>query len=144
MVDYLRLDIGERSPSVVTVIVEIPKGSTNKYEYDKKRNIFKRDRSLFSPVHYPTDYGFVPETLAEDGDPLDILVFGPAPTFSGCVYEAVPIGLIQMIDQGLADEKILAIPAEDPRFLGISEYTEVQPHLLRDRAVLLCIQVPRG
>ncbi len=132
MTDYLRLDIGDESPSTVTVVIEIPKDSTNKYEYDKKRNVFKLDRSLFSPVHYPTDYGFIPQTLAEDGDPLDILVLGEAPTFPGCVYEALPIGLFRMVDQGVADEKILATAAGNPRFAGISDVTSVQPHLLKE------------
>jgi inorganic pyrophosphatase len=132
MTDYLRLDIGDHSPTSVSVVIEIPKDSTNKYEYDKKRNIFKLDRSLFSPVHYPTDYGFVPQTLAEDGDPLDILVLGVAPTFPGCVYEAVPIGLFRMLDQGIADEKVLAFAAGNPRFAGISDFAAVQPHLLKE------------
>jgi inorganic pyrophosphatase len=132
MTDYLRLDIGEHSPTSVAVVIEIPKYSTNKYEYDKKRNVFKLDRSLFSPVHYPTDYGFVPQTLAEDGDPLDILVLGETPTFPGCVYEAIPIGLFRMLDQGVPDEKVLAFAAGDPRFAGISNFAAVQPHLLKE------------
>ena len=132
MTDYLRLDIGDRSPSAVTVVVETPKGSTNKYEYDKKRHVFKLDRSLFSPVFYPTDDGFNPETLAEDGDPLDILILGEAPTFPGCVYEAEPIGLFRMVDQGISDEKVLAIASGNPRFQGIREFTDVQPHLLKE------------
>lgn len=74
MTDYLRLEIGDDAPNIVTVVIEIPRDSSNKYEYDKRRHVFKLDRTLCSPVHYPTDYGFNPQTLAEDGDPLDILV----------------------------------------------------------------------
>ncbi|WP_263356724.1 inorganic diphosphatase [Acidicapsa ligni] len=132
MPDYLRLEIGDESPKIVTVVIEIPRDSTNKYEYDKKRHVFKLDRTLFSPVHYPADYGFIPQTLAEDGDPLDILVLGEHPTFPGCVYDALPIGLFRMIDQGVPDEKILAYATGNPRFHGTKEYSEVQPHILKE------------
>lgn len=130
MTDYLTLPIGEQSPEIVTAVVEIPQGSVNKYEYDKKLHVFRLDRNLFSPVHYPGDYGFVPRTLAEDGDPLDILILGDAPTFPGCVYDARPIGLFEMLDQGIRDEKVLAYATGNPRFSRIHNYTEVQPHIL--------------
>lgn len=132
MTDYLNLPIGEKSPEIVTAVVEIPQGSVNKYEYDKKLNVFRLDRNLHSPVHYPGDYGFVPRTLAEDGDPLDILILGDAPTFPGCVYDARPIGLFEMLDQGVRDEKVLAYATGNPRFSSIQNYTEVQPHMLRE------------
>jgi inorganic pyrophosphatase len=132
MTDYLRLDIGDAAPSIVTVVIEIPRDSTNKYEYDKKRNVFKLDRNLYSPVHYPADYGFIPQTLAEDGDPLDILVLGEHPTFAGCVYDAHPIGLFRMIDQGVSDEKVLAYGTGNPRFRGTKEYTDIQHHILKE------------
>lgn len=132
MTDYLRLDIGDDAPDIVTVVIEIPRESTNKYEYDKKRNVFELDRNLYSPVHYPSDYGFIPQTLAEDGDPLDILILGEHPTFPGCVYEAHPIGLFRMVDQGISDEKILAYGTGNPRFAGTKEYTEIQPHILKE------------
>lgn len=132
MTDYLTLEIGDDSPQIVTVVIEIPRGSSNKYEYDKKRHVFKLDRNLYSPVLYPADYGFIPQTLAEDGDPLDILVLGEQPTFPGCVYDAQPIGLFRMIDQGVDDEKILAYATGNPRFRGTSEYTEIQPHILKE------------
>jgi inorganic pyrophosphatase len=132
MQDYLRLDIGEQSPSTVTAVIEIPKDCTNKYEYDKKRHVFKLDRNLYSPVHYPQDYGFIPQTLAEDGDPLDILIIGETPTFPGCVYDARPIGIFRMTDQGVNDEKILAIAPGNPRFHETVDYAEVQPHILRE------------
>jgi inorganic pyrophosphatase len=132
MTDYLRLPIGEQSPEIVTAVIEIPQGSVNKYEYDKKLNVFRLDRNLFSPVHYPGDYGFVPKTLAEDGDPLDILILGDAPTFPGCVYDARPIGLFEMLDQGVRDEKILACATGNPRFSGIHDFAQIQPHVLRE------------
>lgn len=130
MTDYLDLPIGEQTPDVVTAVIEIPQGCINKYEYDKKLRVFRLDRNLHSPVHYPGDYGFVPRTLAEDGDPLDILILGDAPTFPGCIYPARPIGLFEMLDQGIRDEKILAVATGNPRFSGIQNYTEVQPHIL--------------
>ena len=130
MTDYLDLPIGTQTPDVVTAVIEIPQGCINKYEYDKKLHVFRLDRNLHSPVHYPGDYGFVPQTLAEDGDPLDILILGDAPTFPGCIYHARPIGLFEMLDQGIRDEKILACATGNPRFSGIQNYTEVQPHIL--------------
>jgi inorganic pyrophosphatase len=132
MTDYLRLEIGDDAPNVVTAVIEIPRDSVNKYEYDKKRNIFRLDRNLFSPVLYPADYDFIPQTLAEDGDPLDILVLGEHPTFPSCVYDAQPIGLFRMIDQGVRDEKILAYATGNPRFHGTTDYAEVQPHILKE------------
>ncbi len=134
MTDYLNLPIGDNAPDTVTAVIEIPQGSTNKYEYDKKLKVFRLDRNLHSPVHYPGDYGFIPCTLAEDGDPLDILVLGDAPTFPGCIYTARPIGLFEMLDQGTRDEKILAYATGNPRFSSIQNYTDVQPHILREIA----------
>ena len=132
MTDYLDIPIGDQAPEIVTAVIEIPQGSVNKYEYDKKLHVFRLDRNLYSPVHYPGDYGFIPRTLDEDGDPLDILVLGDAPTFPGCVYLARPIGLFEMLDQGIRDEKILAYATGNPRFSSIHNYKDVQPHILRE------------
>ena len=132
MTDYLDLPIGNLSPEVVTVVIEIPLDGTNKYEYDKQLHVFKLDRNLHSPVHYPGDYGFIPRTHAEDGDPLDILVLGDSPTFPGCIYNARPIGLFEMLDQGVPDEKIVAYATGNPRFLDIDSYTQVPQHVLRE------------
>jgi len=132
MTDYLRLGIGKHSPEIVTAVIEIPQGSSNKYEYDKRWQVFRLDRNLHSPVLYPSDYGFIPQTLAEDGDPLDIMVLGEKPTFPGCVYDAFPIGLFRMLDQGQPDEKVLAYATGNPRFRGLREYTEIQSHLLKE------------
>ena len=115
-----------------TVIIEIPKGSRNKYEYDAKRRVLKFDRMLFSAVHYPSDYGFIPQTLAMDGDPLDALVLVWEPTFPGCLIEAKPIGLFKMWDEKGSDEKILCIPINDPLWNHIRTLKEVSPHLLKE------------
>jgi inorganic pyrophosphatase len=117
---------------VLPVMIEVPKGSRNKYEYDKERQRIRFDRLLFSPVHYPTDYGFFEETLALDGDPLDALVLVWEPTFPGCLIEARPVGLFQMSDEKGPDEKILCVPIHDPHWSGITSLDEVPRHLLRE------------
>lgn len=132
MPDYTRLPIGSRAPQLVNAIIEIPKGSVNKYEYDKELHVFRLDRTLFSPVHYPGDYGFIPCTLGRDGDPLDILVLLEAATFPGCVIEVRPIGVLRMIDQGKHDEKILAVAESDPLYREVNDYPQMFPHTLRE------------
>jgi len=134
MTNYLDLPVGKQIPDIVTAVIEIPQGGINKYEYDKKLHVFRLDRNLHSPVHYPGDYGFIPQTLAEDGDPLDILILGDAPAFPGCVYEARVIGLFEMLDQGIRDEKVLAYASGNPRFSTIENYTEVPSHILLEVA----------
>lgn len=134
MTDYLEIPLGDKEPDIVTAVIEIPQDAVNKYEYDKKLHVFRLDRNLHSPVHYPGDYGFLPCTLAEDGDPLDVLVLGDAPTFTGCIYSVRPIGLFQMLDQGIPDEKILACATGNPRLASVQNYTEIQPHILREVA----------
>src|ERR671935_3104835 len=116
MTNYLTLPVGDSAPAEVNAVVEIPRGERNKYEYDKKLHVFRLDRNLYSPVHYPGDYGFIPSTLSEDGDPLDVLVLVDAPSFPGCLIEVRPIGLLEMLDQGVRDEKILAVAQNDPRY----------------------------
>lgn len=117
---------------VLTVMIEIPKGSRNKYEYDKVNKVIKFDRMLFSSVHYPSDYGFIPDTLAEDGDPLDVLVLVSEPTFSGCMIDVRPIGLFKMWDEKGPDEKILCVPIRDPLWNHIKDLDGVAPHLLKE------------
>lgn len=119
-------------PDVVRVVVEVPKGSRNKYEYDRKTRRIKLDRVLFSAVHYPADYGFIMNTLAEDGDEVDILVLIDEPTFPGCLIEAKPIGVLKMRDEKGNDNKILAVPLKDPRWHHIEDIHEVPPHLLTE------------
>ena len=120
------------SSNILPVMIEIPKGSRNKYEYDSKRKVLKFDRMLFSAVHYPSDYGFIPETLAMDGDPLDALVLVWEPTFPGCLIEAKPIGLFKMWDEKGPDEKILCVPIEDPLWNHIETLNDVNPHYLKE------------
>lgn len=132
MTNYLELPIGDRAPNLITAVVEIPQDSVNKYEYDKSLHVFRLDRNLHSPVHYPGDYGFIPCTLAKDGDPLDILILGDAPSFSGCVLTVRPVGIFRMLDQGVEDEKIIAFAAGNPTFSHIENYTAVYPQVLRE------------
>lgn len=119
---------------VVTVMIEIPKGSRNKYEFDKERKLVKFDRMLFSAVHYPSDYGFILDTLGEDGDPLDALVLVWEPTFPGCLIEATPIGLFNMWDEKGRDEKILCVPVHDPHWNDLQNLQDVPAHLLTEIA----------
>ena len=100
----------------IDVVIEIPQGSRNKYEYDHKSGAIRLDRVLYSSVHYPTDYGFIPDTLSQDGDPLDVLVLVYEPTFSGCIVPVRPVGVLRMTDDKGYDEKILAVPTGDRRF----------------------------
>jgi len=116
----------------VIVVVETPKGSRNKYEYDAVTNRFYLDRMLFSSVYYPTEYGFIPDTLADDGDPLDALVLVGEPTFPGCVIRARPVALFEMSDEKGPDAKILAVPVRDPQWSSIESVDDVPPHLLRE------------
>lgn len=120
------------APQKVNAVVEIPKGSVNKYEYDTKLHVFRLDRTLFSPVHYPGDYGFIPSTLGSDGDPLDVLVLVEAASFPGCLIEVRPIGLLHMRDQGKKDEKILAVAESDPLYREVSDYSQVFEHTVRE------------
>jgi inorganic pyrophosphatase len=123
---------GPNIPQVVNCIVEIPKGRRSKFEVDKKTGLIRLDRYLYSSLHYPGDYGFIPQTLAEDGDPLDILVMVNEPTFSGCLIEARPIGLFKMTDKGFNDFKVLAVPASDPTFAEFHDLWRVPAHYLRE------------
>ncbi|HEX6923619.1 MAG TPA: inorganic diphosphatase [Bacillales bacterium] len=119
---------------VVDVMVEIPTGSQNKYEYDKEKGVFKLDRVLFSPMHYPTEYGYIENTLALDGDPLDVLVYTTFPTFPGCVIESRVLGMLNMSDEKGQDEKLLAVPTEDPRFKDVNSLDDMPSHVLDEIA----------
>ena len=135
--DYLHdLETGPDSPNVVYAVIETPKGNENKYEYDVKREIFVLDRVLSSPVHFPGDYGFIPRTLDEDGDPLDILVLVTNPTFPGCTIAARPIALLGMIDGTKRDDKVLAVPRDDPRFNEFNDMQDIPDHILKETAYL--------
>lgn len=130
----LSLIPAQPKPGLVNVLIEIPGGSKNKYEFDKDMNAFALDRVLFASVQYPYDYGFIPNTLADDGDPLDGMVIMDEPTFPGCVITAKPIGMLEMIDGGDRDEKLLCVPSEDPRYDGVSSLKDISPHRLEEIA----------
>lgn len=132
MPDYLKLPVGEEAPRILNAVIEIPFEGINKYEYDKDLHVFRLDRNLYSPVHYPGDYGFIPSTRAEDGDPLDVLVLVDAPSFPGCVMQVRPIGMMDMLDQGIPDEKVLAVGLRNPHYNDVNEFSEVYPHVLKE------------
>ncbi|MFT6064184.1 MAG: inorganic pyrophosphatase [Polaribacter sp.] len=114
------------------VLIEIPKGSRNKYEYDFDLHKIRFDRMLFSSMMYPADYGFVPETLALDDDPLDVLVLGHEPTFPMCVMEVKPIGVFHMADEKGPDEKIICVPVSDPIWNNKKDVFDLNPHRLKE------------
>jgi len=114
---------------VIDVVIEIPKGSRNKYEYDHERHVIRLDRRLFTATAYPADYGFVPDTLSEDTDPLDALVLLDDPTFPGCWVTARPVGVFWMSDDAGPDAKILCVPADDPRWAHVTDLDGLPDHL---------------
>lgn len=128
----LATPIGRFAPEIVNAIIEIPKGSSNKYEYDLKLEAFVLDRALYSPLYYPCDYGWVGATLSEDGDPLDILVIGSHPTFPGCIVEARPLGSLMMRDEEGTDYKILAVSSRDPRHRDARILEDLSEHVLKE------------
>ena len=126
------LSPGPHPPEQVTAVIEIPRGSRNKYELDKDSGMLRLDRVLYSAVHYPGDYGFIPRTLHEDGDPLDILVRIGEPTFPGCQIDVRPIGVLKMLDLGDPDDKILAVPVNDPMHHEYFDIADMPQHYLRE------------
>jgi inorganic pyrophosphatase len=126
------IDIGENSPEIVNAIIEIPRFSKTKFELDKKSGLLKVDRVLYSSVHYPANYGFIPQTYCGDHDPLDILVLGQADVYPLSIMRAKPIGYMRMFDQGEADDKIIAVHADDPEMSGFSSISELPPHILKE------------
>ncbi|MBV9613228.1 MAG: inorganic diphosphatase [Acidobacteriaceae bacterium] len=126
------IDPGPDCPEVVRAIVEIPKNSVNKYEYDGELGVFRLDRALYSPMHYPGDYGFIPGTLADDRDPLDVLIVVDEASFTGCLMEVRPVGLLNMVDERENDQKVLAVPNENPRFDSIHTIDQVFPHVRKE------------
>jgi inorganic pyrophosphatase len=121
---------GEKLPSVFTAVIEIPMGSSVKYELDKQTGLLRLDRILYSAVFYPANYGFIPQTLAEDDDPLDVLVLCQEAVMPLTLVSARAIGLMTMLDSGKADHKILAVAIDDPEFDGFKEAGELPPHRL--------------
>ena len=110
-------------------VIEIPKGSKCKYELDKYTGLLKLDRILYTATHYPANYGFIPRTYADDGDPLDVLVLCSEPIYPLTLIRVYPIGVMRMIDDGKMDDKIIAVPFSDPTYLGISSIDELPPHI---------------
>lgn len=132
MTDLEQLPMGDDAPHVVTVVVEVPVGSRNKYEWDPDLGVLARDRVLPGAVRYPMDYGFVPSTEAADGDPLDVILAAYDPAFPGCVLEARPIGVLDMSDVSGDDRTLLAVPDDDPRFDDITDVSDLPRQNLRE------------
>lgn len=126
------IPMGPNPPDLIHVVVEIPGQTRNKYEYDHHLGVMKLDRVLASSLHYPADYGLIPQSLYGDGDPLDVLVLIKEPTFTGCLLTARPIGIFKMLDQGEPDDKILAVVQNDPLYEEFEGLRDVPPHFLRE------------
>ncbi|HVB20160.1 MAG TPA: inorganic diphosphatase [Candidatus Paceibacterota bacterium] len=127
-------DVNPGTKEKLHVVIEIPKGSHNKYEIDKVTGIIKLDRVMHSAQDYPFDYGFVPQTLWDDGDALDVVVLTTHPLAPGILVEARPIGIMHMTDGGEADEKIIAVASGDPRFDDVKDITDANRHVLKEIA----------
>ena len=126
------IEPGKRAPEIVDCIIEVPRGSRNKYELDKKSGLLRLDRVLYSAVFYPANYGFIPRTYCDDHDPLDILVLGQEPVVPMCIVTARPIGVMQMIDQDEEDDKIIAIHEHDPAFAHFHDISDLPNHTLAE------------
>lgn len=132
--DIKNVPIGKKAPEVINVVIEITKGSQNKYEYDEEHDVIMLDRVLHSPLFYPADYGFIPETRSEDGDHLDALVIATTSFFPGAVVPVRPIGVMDMIDGGERDTKIIAVVAKDPRLEHIQKLEDLGGHFPKEIA----------
>lgn len=126
-----QVEMFPESPDILPAIIEVPKGSQIKYELDKKSGLVRVDRILYSAVHYPANYGFIPQTYCEDNDPLDILVLGQESVSPLCIMRARPIGVMKMIDGGEADDKIIAIHEDDPQYNCYHHIDDLPPHTLK-------------
>jgi inorganic pyrophosphatase len=125
-------DIEPGKKDAMNVIIEINKGSKNKYEVDKKTGLIALDRVLHTGQDYPFDYGFVPQSLWHDGDPLDVVVLSTYPLLPGVLLSARPVAVMHMVDGGEADEKVIAVPTEDPRFDNVKDISDLNPHTLKE------------
>lgn len=125
---------GDNPPEQINVVIDIPRGSSNKYEYNEKAGFFELDRVLYSPFFFPFEYGFIPQTASEDGDSLDVVLLVSFPTFPGCLIKARPIGTLIMKDEEGVDNKIIAVPLEkvDPRFKEIRTVEDLAEHLKKE------------
>jgi len=123
---------GENIPNEINVIVEIPKGSKNKYEIDKETGLIALDRAMHTAQDYPFDYGFVPQTLWDDGDALDVVLLTTYPLFPGILVAARPVAIMHMIDGGEGDDKIIAVPVHDPRWNDVKDLSDLNKHTLKE------------
>ena len=126
------VELGSRTPEIVPVIVEVPKGSKTKYELDKKSGLIRVDRILYSSVMYPANYGFIPRTYCDDHDPLDVLVLGQETIVPLAVMMAKPIGVMKMRDQNEGDDKIIAVHADDPEYRDYNSIRELPAHRMNE------------
>jgi inorganic pyrophosphatase len=132
MLYHFEPDPGPETPITIRMVVEIPRDSSNKYEFDPSLGLFRLARSLYSPIHYPGDYGFLPGTIAEDGESLDILCLVNLPSFTGCLCYVRPVAVLDMVDGEKKDHKVLAVPSHDPRYEGIQDIKDVNEHTMRE------------
>ena len=126
------IDPGPDCPAVARIVVEIGKNSSNKYEYDPHLQLFRLDRTLYSPMHFPGDYGFIPGTIAEDDEPIDVLVLVEQPSFPGCLIRVRPVGMLDMVEESTYDHKVLAVPERSPRFEQVQNLDDVPAHVLTE------------
>ncbi|HAS84507.1 MAG TPA: inorganic pyrophosphatase [Candidatus Yonathbacteria bacterium] len=126
------VSLGDNAPKEINVIVEIPKGSKNKYEIDKETGLIALDRALHTAQDYPFDYGFVPQTLWDDGDALDVVLLTTYPLFPGILVNARPIAIMHMTDAGEGDDKVIAVPVGDPRWADINDLNDINKHTLKE------------
>ena len=126
------VSLGTQAPFLIPVVIEVPEGSKNKYELDKQSGLLRVDRVLFSSVHYPANYGFIPQTYCEDHDPLDVLVLGQESVAPLTIMMAKPIGVMKMVDQGEADDKVIAVHSNDPEYAHYNSIYELPPHRMME------------
>jgi inorganic pyrophosphatase len=126
------LDLGDEVPEIIRAVIEVPKNSKIKYELDKPSGLIRVDRILFSSVHYPANYGFIPKTYCDDDDPLDILVLGQEAVVPLSIVKARPIGLLKMRDQGQTDDKIISVHVNDPEYAHYRSIHDLPPHRLAE------------
>ncbi len=124
--------LGDDAPSEINVIIEIPRGSNNKYEIDKETGLIKLDRANYSAAAFPYDYGFVPQTLWEDGDALDVILLSTYPVFPGCLVKARPVAVMDVVDTGESDYKIIAVPVDDKRWDDVQDLNDLNKHSLKE------------
>lgn len=127
-----QIPLAAKFPNELNVIIEIPKGSKNKYEYNDDYGVVMLDRVNYTAMAHPYDYGFIPGTRSEDGDHLDAFVLLDNSAFPGCLVKARPIGVLYMVDDGLKDEKIIAVPSNDPRYKHINDLSDLSPHVKKE------------